>query len=156
MQIIFRFFVALFAFWIASIAAAAVLVLGAGAPDLPRPDDWPVVAILIFTTSAFVAAFAFTPSVVVILLAESFAWRSVVLYAIAGGAVALFCGYTLGFVEYEPQFRFDVPFGTNFELMAAAGIAGGLVYWLAAGRTAGGWRSETKTDITQPESGIEA
>jgi hypothetical protein len=147
--IIFRFFVVLFAFWIASIAAAAVLVLGAGAPDLPRPDDWPVVIVLILTTSAFVAAFSFAPSVVVILLAESFAWRSALLYAVAGGVVGLFCGYTLGLVEYAPRFRFDVPFGTNFELMAGAGIAAGLVYWLIAGRTAGGWRGETKTDLAR-------
>jgi hypothetical protein len=141
LAIFFRFFVMAFAFWIATIAAAAVLVLGAGAPDLPQPDAWPIVSFLILTTSAFVAAFSFAPAAVVILLAESFAVRSVLVYAVAGGAIGLFCGYTLGFVEYAPRFRMDTPFGTNFELMAAAGIAAGLVYWLIAGRTAAGWRS---------------
>jgi hypothetical protein len=140
LAIFVRFFVVLFAFWIAAIAAAAVLVLGPSAPDLPQADAWPVVALLILTTSAFVSAFAFAPAAVFILLAESFAWRSALLYALAGGAIGLFCGYTLGFVEYVPRFSFDTPFGTNFELMAGAGIAAGLVYWLIAGRTAGIWR----------------
>jgi hypothetical protein len=150
LALIFRFFVVLFAFWIASIVAAAVLVLGVGAPDLPRPDEWPVLVVLIMWTSTFVAAFAFAPSIVVILLAESFAWRSMLLYAIAGGLVGLFCGYAFGFVQYAPRFRFDAPFGTNFELMAGAGIAAGLVYWIMAGRTAGVWRGETKTDVARP------
>ena len=140
MAIIFRFFVVLFAFWIATIAAAAVLVLGASAPDLPQSEAWPVVWFLILTTSAFVAAFSFAPAAVVILIVESFRLRSVLLYAVAGGLIGLFCGYTLGFVEYAPRFRIDAPFGTNFELMAAAGIAAGLVYWLIAGRTSGNWR----------------
>ena len=141
MAIFFRFFVVLFAFWIATIAAAAVLVLGASAPELPQTDAWPIVSFLILTTSTFVAAFSFAPAAVVILLAESFAVRSVLIYAVAGGVIGLFCGYTLGFVEYAPRFRIDTPFGTNFELMAAAGIAAGLVYWTIAGRTAGNWRS---------------
>jgi hypothetical protein len=140
LAIIFRFFVVLFAFWIATIAAAAVLVLGASAPDLPQSEAWPVVWFLILTTSAFVAAFSFAPAAVVILIVESFRLRSVLLYAVAGGLIGLFCGYTLGFVEYAPRFRIDAPFGTNFELMAAAGIAAGLVYWLIAGRTSGNWR----------------
>jgi hypothetical protein len=140
LAVIFRFFVVLFAFWIATIAAAAVLVLGPSAPDLPQGDAWAFIWFLILTTSAFVAAFSFAPAAVVILVAESFSLRSVLVHAAAGGAIGLFCGYTLGFVEYAPQFRIDTPFGTNFELMAAAGIAAGLVYWLIAGRTSGSWR----------------
>jgi hypothetical protein len=141
LAIFFRFFVVLFAFWIATIAAAAVLVLGPSAPDLPpQSDAWPIIWFLILTTSAFVAAFSFAPAAVVILIAESFRLRSVLMHAAAGGAIGLFCSYTLGFVEYAPRFRIDTPFGTNFELMAAAGIAAGLVYWLIAGRTSGNWR----------------
>jgi hypothetical protein len=142
----FRFFVALFAFWLASFAAGAVLVLGAGAPDLPQPGDWPIVGFVVLTTTAFVAAFSFAPAVVVILLTEVFCLRSVLIFALAGGAVGLFCGYTLGFVERAPQFQLNAPFGTNFELMAAAGIAAGLVYWLVAGRTAGNWRTRPALD----------
>jgi len=140
MHIIVRFFVTLFAFGIACLAAAAVLVLGAAAPELPAPQDWPLLTIFVFTVSAFIAAFAFVPSVVVILVTEAFGLRSILLYALAGAAVGLFCGYTFDLVEPMPQFRFDRPLNTNFELLAAAGIAAGLVYWLIAGRRAGPWR----------------
>ncbi|HEX5779179.1 MAG TPA: hypothetical protein VFY21_10090 [Xanthobacteraceae bacterium] len=139
MQLIVRFFVTLFAFWVASLAAAAVMVLGA-APELPRTDDFPLLTVFIFTVSAFVAAFSFVPAVIAILVTETFGLRSVVLHAVAGGLIGLFCGYTLGVIGPLPRFDFDMPLGTNFELLAAAGIAAGLIYWLIAGRSAGLWR----------------
>ncbi len=139
MQLIVRFFVTLFAFWVASLAAAAVMVLGA-APELPTTDDFPLLTVFIFTVSAFVAAFSFVPAVIAILVTETFGLRSVVLHAVAGGLIGLFCGYTLGVIGPLPRFDFDMPLGTNFELLAAAGIAAGLIYWLIAGRSAGLWR----------------
>ena len=149
MHVIFRFFVTMFAFGLACLVAAAVLVLGAAAPALPAPQDWPLLIVFIFTVSAFIAAFAFVPAVVVIVVTEAFALRSILLYAVAGALVGLFCGYTLGFVEPMPQFRFDTPLNTNFELLAAAGIAAGFVYWLVAGRGAGGPRLSTVANSPQ-------
>ena len=139
MQLIVRFFVTLFAFWVASLVAAAVMVLGA-APELPRADDFPLLTVFIVTVSAFVAAFSFVPAVIAILVTETFGLRSVLFHALAGGLIGLFCGYTLGFIGPLPRIDFDMPLGTNFELLAAAGIAAGLVYWLIAGRSAGLWR----------------
>ena len=139
MQLIVRFFVTLFAFWVASLVAAAVMVLGA-APELPRADDFPLLTVFIVTVSAFVAAFSFVPAVIAILVTETFGLRSVLFHALAGGLIGLFCGYSLGFIGPLPRFDFDLPLGTNFELLAAAGIAAGLVYWLIAGRSAGLWR----------------
>ena len=136
MQLIVRFFVTLFAFWVASLVAAAVMVLGA-APELPRADDFPLLTVFIVTVSAFVAAFSFVPAVIAILVTETFGLRSVLFHALAGGLIGLFCGYTLGFIGPLPRIDFDMPLGTNFELLAAAGIAAGLVYWLLAGRSAG-------------------
>lgn len=136
MQLIVRFFVTLFAFWVASLVAAAVMVLGA-APELPRADDFPLLTVFIVTVSAFVAAFSFVPAVIAILVTETFGLRSVLFHALAGGLIGLFCGYTLGFIGPLPRIDFDMPLGTNFELLAAAGIAAGLVYWLIAGRSAG-------------------
>jgi hypothetical protein len=150
MQVIVRFFVTLFAFWLASLAAAAVLVIGAAVPEFPARESMPLLTIFIFTVSAFVATFAFVPAVVAILIAETFALRSVIFYAVAGGAIGLFCGYMLGFIEPMPQFQFDMPLKTNFELLAAAGIAAGFVYWLVAGRNAGFWRERTQIDTAQP------
>ena len=65
MQLIVRFFVTLFAFWVASLVAAAVMVLGA-APELPRADDFPLLTVFIVTVSAFVAAFSFVPAEIAI------------------------------------------------------------------------------------------
>jgi hypothetical protein len=143
MQLVFRFFVTLFGFWIATVAAAAVMVLGA-APELPRADDFPLLTVFVFTVSAFVAAFSFVPAIIAILVTETFGLRSVLIYALAGGLIGLFCGYSLGFVGPLPRFDFDMPLGTNFELLTAAGIAAGLVYWLIAGRSAGLWRDRTE------------
>lgn len=140
MQIVLQFFLALFGFWLASLAAAAVLVFGAAAPELPPPDTLGILTIFILTVSAFVASFAFVPAIVVIIIAETFGLRSILFHAVAGALIALFCGYTLGFIEPMPRFDFDMPLSTNLELMAAAGIAGGFVYWLVAGRTSGNWR----------------
>jgi hypothetical protein len=140
MRLILQFFLALFGFWLASLAAAAVLVLGAAAPELPPPDSLGILTIFILIVSAFVVAFSFVPSLVVVLLAETFGLRSILFHAAAGALVALFCGYTLGFIEPMPRFDWDIPLSTNLELMAAAGIAGGFVYWLVAGRTSGTWR----------------
>ena len=150
MQLIFRFFVTLFAFWVASLAAAAVMVFGATAPEFPAPDSWPLLTIFIFTVSAFVAAFAFVPAVVVILITETFGLRSVIFYAVAGGLIGLFCGYMLGFIEPMPRFQPDMPLKTNFELLAAAGIAAGFIYWLVAGRNAGPWRERNELDTARP------
>jgi hypothetical protein len=143
MQLVLRFFITLFAFWIATLAAAAVMVLGA-APELPRADDFPFLTVFIFTVSAFVAAFSFVPAIIAILVTETFGLRSVLIYALAGGLIGLFCGYSLGFIGPLPRFDFDMPLGTNFELLTAAGIAAGLVYWLIAGRSAGLWRDRAE------------
>lgn len=140
MQVVFRFFVALFAFWLASLAAAAVIVFGSAAPALPAAGDFPILSVLALTVSAVIASISFIPAAVAILVTETFTIRSSLFYAVAGGVIGLFCGYTLGFVEPMPSFDFTVPLRTNFELLAAAGIVAGFVYWLVAGRRAGGWR----------------
>ena len=147
MALFVRFFVVIFAFFVASLAAGATLVLGAVAPEVsaPPPGDssWPVLWFLILTTSTFVMGYAFVPAIIVVLLSESFQWRSVLVYAIAGGAIGLFCGYGFGFIEWTPARGYGPPFDSNAELMGAAGIAAGLVYWAIAGRNAGAWRNSS-------------
>jgi hypothetical protein len=57
---------------------------------------------------------------------------------VIGGALTLAAAYGLDF------FRDVAPPGSDFaherEVFAAAGIAGGMVYWLFAGRRAGQWK----------------
>ena len=59
-------------------------------------------------------------AVIAILVTETFGLRSVLFHALAGGLIGLFCGYTLGFIGPLPRIDFDMPLGTNFELLAAA------------------------------------
>lgn len=142
MNVLFRFFVVLFAYWIATLAAGAVLTFGAVSPGLSTPpagsDEWVVIWFLVIVTSMVVGTVAFLPSVIAILLTEVFGWRWLVVHALAGAAIGLFSASSLGFIEWRPDI--ELPRIDNTELMAAAGIAAGFVYWLIAGRRAGVWR----------------
>jgi hypothetical protein len=135
-----RFFVIVFAYGCACLAAAATIILGAAATaDFQPPLDRPEVALLwvmTLATSFGVAFFAFFPALIAILLAENFAWRSVLFYAIGGAAIGLFFGFVLPTESPSPFYV-----ARSTELIAGAGIAAGLVFWLIAGRNAGAWRA---------------
>jgi hypothetical protein len=94
---------------------------------------WTVVAL----GAAVIFVIGFLPSLLAVALAEGFALRSSIVYGVIGGALTLAAAYGLDF------FRDVAPPGSDFarerEVFAAAGIAGGLVYWLFAGRNAGRW-----------------
>jgi hypothetical protein len=131
-----RFLVIAFAFVIASTVAAAVLTLGVLAPDwydaMDRGMATGAISLVVGFTAFFVTGLAFLPMLLIILVAESFGWRSVLVYATAGLGLALFFRSLLTFQGQDF-------FGRDFEIMAAAGIAAGLVYWMLAGRNAGRW-----------------
>jgi len=74
----------------------------------------------------------------VIALAEGLALRSAVVYGVIGAALSLAMAYGLDFAGYIASSEGDL--ARNREVFAAAGIAGGLVYWLIAGRRAGAWK----------------
>jgi hypothetical protein len=88
--------------------------------------------------AAVIFVVGFLPSLLAIALAEGLALRSIVVYGVIGGALTLAAAYGLDF------FRDVAPLGSDLarerEVFAAAGIAGGLVYWLFAGRRAGQWK----------------
>jgi hypothetical protein len=115
MAVLLRLLVMIFAYILACVAAS-VVVVGA----------------------AFIGVIALLPTLLVIILAEGFAWRSIILYGALGGvlALALCCG--MGFASYIGER--DGFLAREREVQAAAGIAGGLVYWLLAGRRAGAWK----------------
>jgi hypothetical protein len=138
-MVVWRFFVIVFAFGCACLAAAATIVIGAIATaGIDAPFDQAEITLLwmvTLATSAAVAFFAFLPGLIAILLAESFSWRSVLFYALAGAAIGLFYGLVLPTEGSSPFFIVG-----STQLVAGAGIAAGLVYWLIAGRNAGIWR----------------
>lgn len=74
----------------------------------------------------------FLPALAFIILAEAFGWRSLIAYLAAGGAI--------GFLAAETTAAFDgLAFADHLRLICiASGFVGGLVYWLVAGKLAGG------------------
>ena len=130
------------------IAASLVLTLGSLGPDWndaatqfgPQPPGVESAALWSVTAVASIVIFfvGFLPVLLVIALVEGLALRSAVTYGVIGAALALAMAYGLDFAGYISGPGDDV--GHNTEVFAAAGIAGGLVYWLFAGRNAGAWK----------------
>jgi len=141
MAIVVRLFALLIGYGLACTAAALVFTLGTfAAADQELISQIPSVALwwLIGIEAAIMAALAMLPALLVIALAEGFAWRSIILYGVLGGVLALALGYGIDFAGYlgGP----DSIVAREREVLAAAGIAGGLTYWLVAGRSAGAWK----------------
>jgi hypothetical protein len=150
MTALFRLVMMLVGYIWACVAASAVITLGMLAPEwndldalgrsLGQSGDVPTTAlwVTIGIGAAIVFAVGFFPSLLAIILAEGFKLRSIVVYGVIGGALALAAAYGLDFGGYVT--------GPNAgmmherEVFAAAGIAGGLAYWLFAGRKAGAWK----------------
>ncbi len=94
------------------------------------------IAMLLFATPAIFAALAsvsiamMLPALLAVAIAEIAAIRSWLYYPAAGGLAAWIGSWSLT----GTQSAFNDP-----TLIAAAGIAGGLAYWLVAGWNAGFW-----------------
>jgi hypothetical protein len=142
MAVLVRIMMAFVAYVLACIAASSILTIGALTPEWDDLASLGMPTLVVWSTigigAVVIATIAFMPALLLIVLAEGFAWRSSILYAALGGALALSLSYGLDFAGYvgEP--------GSSFmherEVFAAAGIAGGFVYWLFAGRKAGSWK----------------
>jgi hypothetical protein len=143
MAILVRMFAVAIAYLLACTAAATVFTLGtlSAAGDDVTAMDIPSVALwwVIGVSATIMAALAMLPALLVIALSEGFAWRSIILYGVAGGVLALALGYGIDFAGYlgGPD---SIVAREREVLAAASGIAGGLVYWLVAGRNAGAWK----------------
>jgi len=129
----------LIAYVLACVAASFVLTFGTLTPDWDDLAELGVqsgaLAPVIGVGAAAIFVVALLPAIAVIALAEAFALRSVVAYGVLGGAIALVLSSGLDFVRDAGG-----PDGAFYHerlVLAAAGIAGGLVYWLFAGRRAG-------------------
>jgi len=144
MAVLFRIMMMIVGYILACVAASLVLTIGTLTPEwedlnqlsmspaLQSVAMWSVVAI----GAAIIFAIAMLPTLLIIALAEGFALRSIVVYGVIGGALALATAYGLDFGGY----MITPDIAREREVFAAAGIAGGLVYWLFAGRKAGSWQ----------------
>ena len=148
MSVLARIVMAFFGYVLACIAAALVLTLGSLAPNWNDvmaplgPHGGTAESIALWSVTGIAAMIIFTvgflPTLLVIALAEGLALRSAVVYGVIGAALSLAMAYGLDFAGYIASHEGDL--ARNREVFAAAGIAGGLVYWLIAGRRAGMWK----------------
>jgi hypothetical protein len=137
MRLLGRMLWVLFAFLIASTAAALVMTLGSLDPDPADPGAGVVpdeaLGLIVGVSGVLIAAVTLIPAALLIAIAEGLRLRSFVFYALAGAAMACYGGLGRGFTA-------KLGFDHTSEVWAASGIAAGLIYWLLAGRQAGAWR----------------
>ena len=144
MSLLGRIIVIAFALIVAAMVAGITLAIGIVAPDWAGIDSDPVERVSFFIVSffatSFVGAVAFLPALVVIVFAEIARMRSFLYYGVGGALVGL-ASYFGSDISVRLENTTDVPpVGHSLQLAAAAGIVGGLAYWLIAGRNAGHWR----------------
>ena len=145
MRLVGRIVWVLLAFIIASTAAALVVTIGSLQPGSTDPGAGMVMdeaVSLVGVSAVFIATMTLIPAALLIAIAEGFRLRSFAFYALAGAAIACYGGLGGGFA---------VGFDHTSELLAASGIAAGLIYWLLAGRRAGAWREAPVHFDAQPE-----
>ena len=143
MALIGRLFVVFFAFLLACFAAGAIVVVAVLYPEFSDfgqgEIDQSAINIVLGFGFIFLSGFALLPALIVVLITEAFYVRGVLTYAVGGALVG--CACYLGLIPFDPEtLRFDGIVRRHLEIMTGAGIVAGLVYWLIAGRTAGGWR----------------
>jgi hypothetical protein len=141
LRIIGRIVLIMLASLAASIAAGMVVVIAVLAPDasdlMVELPDQGTFSIVVAFGAIFISGFAFLPALVVIVLAEAFRIRTVLYYAFAFAAVAALLD--LHFRAFDTLALSVNGFARReLEIMTAAGIVAGFVYWVIAGRSAGG------------------
>jgi hypothetical protein len=144
MSLLSRVIVIVFGFLLASGAAGITIALALLGPDWPalsgtsaeRSGFWT----LVLFASGLSGAVSLLPLFLLVVLAEGYRLRSVLLYA-AVGAATMVLGYFLsGFADRVEAGAAHLPITQEAQIAGAAGIVFGFVYWLIAGRKAGLWR----------------
>jgi hypothetical protein len=139
-----RIVVILFAFAMASLAAGGVMTFGFLLPGWAELADTEAFYRGMSTVTVFmgfiIAGIMLLPAMLVVLIAESFRLRSVLIYALVGGAGSVIAYYQLGLGSGAAAAEIGLPLPREAEIVCAAGIAAGFVYWMLAGRNAGRWR----------------
>ncbi|MCC7346359.1 MAG: hypothetical protein IT538_03075 [Variibacter sp.] len=144
MALIVRTLVILLACVVASLAGGAVLTAAALLPAWSNlmldPFAPGVVGYLFAFGALFLSFFALLPWLLLVIVSESLAIRSALFYAAAGAGIS--CLLYLQSTQWDTlALTVDGFARRELELMAAAGIVAGFIYWAIAGRNAGAWRA---------------
>lgn len=144
MSLFGRIIVIIFGLLVAIIVAGITLAIGIVLPEWATMDSDPIERVIFFFAAFFatsyVGAVAIFPAALVIVILEAARMRSFLYYGIGGALVAL-ASYYGSDISVQLENTTDVtPVANTLQLAAAAGILGGLAYWLIAGRNAGRWR----------------
>lgn len=146
MAFIGRLFVILFAVILSSMTSGIAIAVGLLGPAWHSLSG-DMGERFIFWGTSFVGAAAtgaagMLPLLILIVIAEAFKIRSLLVHAVAGAALMLLALYGSGVQgPYEESIdHAPPPISRDAEIAAAAGIVFGLTYWLVAGRNAGRWR----------------
>ncbi len=134
MSLLGRIIVIIFALIVASLAAGVALTIGIVAPDWATMDSDPVERVSFFVvsffTTSFLGAVAVAPACFLIVLAEILRIRSFIYYGVAGALVGL-VSYFKSNISMLLENTTDIPpVEHTLELATAAGIIGGIAYWL--------------------------
>lgn len=142
MALIGRLFATFFGFLAACFVAGAVVVYALLFPemDLQTLDiDSGTVNVIFGIGFMLISGFALLPALIAVLVTEAFSIRHILAYAIFGALAGLGC--YLAFIPFDTvTMTFEGIVRRHIEVMVGAGILGGVVYWLIAGRNAGAWR----------------
>jgi hypothetical protein len=143
MALIGRLVVVIFGFFAACAAAAVIIFIAVMFPEFSQLGAGPVhqgvLDVLFGFSFILVSGFALLPAALVIAVTEAFYIRRALTYAVGGALLGLAC--YLGLVLNAQTLRFDGIVHRHLEIMTAAGIVAGLVYWIVAGHNAGAWRA---------------
>jgi len=140
-----RIVVIILAFLIATVAAGTTIAAALLGPEWlifsgaieERVAFW----VLAFFAAGATGALTIFPLFLLVVLAESFGLRSILLYAVGAAVVMVFGYFQSGFAEHDAA-SIPFPVGHEVTIAAAGGIVFGFVYWLIAGRKAGAWRAQ--------------
>ncbi|MBQ8106723.1 MAG: hypothetical protein IJ127_28105 [Afipia sp.] len=143
MAVIGRFFAIFFGFLAACLVASIVVLWAIFFPemsDVSLDIDQGAINMVLGFGFVLVSGFALLPALILALVTEAFAIRHILAYAVIGGLAGLFC--YLGFIPFDTvNMTFNGIVRRHLEVMVGAGILGGVVYWMIAGRNAGAWRA---------------
>lgn len=152
MAIIGRMFAVFFGFLAACVAASIVVLWALFFPemsDVSLDVDQGAINMVLGFGFILISGFALLPAAIIALITEVFSIRHILAYAVGGGLAGLFC--YLGFIPFDTvNMTFNGIVRRHLEVMVGAGILGGVVYWLIAGRNAGGWRVVSPPPLPPP------